>query len=259
MSQLFGGGRYTSAGATAWANTVVAATDRSLAARAHPARTAAAAMASVSRKRGADRVPAAVTLVGDSNITFGSTQIAIALTQRDAPYAVVDLARGSTTIRSSDCPIALVNCSTFNFWRTRIAQANARIATDAYVVDLGINDTLVRGSPTGRGYIKYSAKIGWLMHLFGGKPVFWTNLPCAIEPRARAVGCAVVNASLAGATRRWPNLRLINWAAVANSHRGYMTPGDIHYRTAGDLAWATAVAHAIDKSFGQTTPTFLTR
>jgi hypothetical protein len=259
MSQLFGGGAYTSAGATAWANTVVAATDATLAARAHPVPKAAAAPVVVPTKRGADRVPAAVTLVGDSNITLGSTQIAIALTQRDSPYAVVDLARGSTTIRSSDCPLGVLTCATYNFWRTRLVEANARIASDAYVVDLGINDTSGPGSPTGRGYAGYPAKIDWMMRLFAGKPVFWTNLPCALEPHARAVGCAVVNASLAAATRRWPNLRLINWARVADAHPGYMTAGDIHYRTGGDLAWATTVARALDRTFRQPTPTFLTR
>jgi hypothetical protein len=259
MSQLFGGVLYTSAGATAWASTVVAAADQTLAARAHPVGGSAAARVAAPTKRGADRVAAAITLVGDSNITLGSTQIAIALTQRDSPYAVVDLARGSTTIRSSDCALGLTTCATYNFWRTRLAEANARIATDAYVVDLGINDTESRGTPTSRGYSGYPAKVDWMMHLFGGKPVFWTNLPCAIEPRARAVGCAIVNASLAAATRRWPNLKLVNWAAVANAHRGYMTPGDIHYVTAGDLAWATMVASAVDKTFGQPTPTFLTR
>jgi len=259
MSPRFGAGLYTSVGASAWANTVVAATDRALAARAHPAHRPAAARAAEPGNRGADRVAAAVTLVGDSNITFGSTQIAIALTQRDAPYAVVDLARGSTTIRTSDCSIGLTTCSTFNFWRTRLDQANARIATDAYVVDLGINDTAVRGTPTGRGYFGYAAKIDWMMRLFAGKPVFWTNLPCAIEPPARAVGCAAVNASLAAATRRWRNLTLINWASVADSHPGYIAAGDIHYRTAGDLAWATTVASALDKTFGQPTPTVHTR
>jgi hypothetical protein len=259
MSPLFGGGLYTSAGATAWASTVVAAADRTLAARSHPASRPAAARVTVPTKRGADRVPAAVTLVGDSNITLGSTQIAIALTQRDSPYAVVDLARGSTTIRTSDCPLGVLTCPTYNFWRTRLVEANARIATDAYVVDLGINDTEGPGTPTGRGYAGYPAKIDWMMHLFGGKPVFWTNLPCAIEPPARKVGCTVVNASLAAATRRWPNLRVINWAAVADSHRGYMAAGDIHYVTAGDLAWATTVASALDTTFRQPTPTFLAR
>jgi hypothetical protein len=259
MSPLFGGVLYTSAGATAWASTVVAATDRTLAARAHPVHRPAVARAAAATNRGADRVPAAVTLVGDSNITLGSTQIAIALTQRNSPYAVVDLARGSTTIRSSDCALGLTTCSTYNFWQTRLVEANARIATDAYVVDLGINDTEGPGTPTGRGYAGYPAKIDWMMHLFRGKPVFWTNLPCKIEPRARAAGCAVVNASLAAATRRWRNLELVNWAAVANAHPGYMTPGDIHYVAAGDLAWATTVTSAIDRTFEQPTPTFLTR
>jgi hypothetical protein len=257
MSQLFGAGLYTSTGAAAWASTVVAATDRILAARSHPARRSA--LAALPTNRGADRVAEAVTLVGDSNITFGSTQIAIALTQRDDPYAVVDLARGSTTIRSSDCAIGVTACSTYNFWRTRLDEAKARIATDAYVVDLGINDTEVRGTPSSRGYAGYPAKIDWMMHLFAGRPVFWTNLPCAIEPPARAVGCAVVNASLAAATRRWHNLTLVNWAARANSHPEYITAGDIHYRTAGDLAWATTVARAIDTTFGQATPTVLSR
>jgi hypothetical protein len=251
MSPLFGGGLYTTAGAAAWAGTVVAAADKTLAAQAHPVDRPAAARTAAPTSRGADRVAAAVTLVGDSNITFGSTQIAIALTQRDSPYAIVDLARGSTTIRTSDCPLGVIRCSTYNFWRTRLVEANAKIATDAYVVDLGVNDTASRGTPTSRGYAGYPAKIDWMMHLFRGKPVLWTNLPCAIEPPARAVGCAIVNASLAAATRRWPNLRLVDWAAVANRHPGYMAAGDIHYMTAGDLAWATTVASAIDKTFGQ--------
>ena len=75
----------------------------------------------------------------------------IAFTRRDAPYAVVDLARSGAAIRSSDSTWrawVATPCPTRNFWRTRLAEANAKIATDAYVVDLGINDTEAPGTPT---------------------------------------------------------------------------------------------------------------
>ena len=262
VSPMFGVGLYTRRGATVWANTVVAAADAGLAkARLRtPAagpRRPAVAVGSVATKSRADHVPAAVSLVGDSNITFGSTQIALAFTQRDAPYAVVDLARGGTSIRSPDCAMTQTSCATHNFWQARLAQANAKIATDAYVVDLGINDTAGVGTASSPGYSRYSAKIDWMMPNFHGKPVFWTNLPCAIEPPARAAGCAIVNAALAGAALRWHNLKVIDWASVANSHPEYIKTGDVHYRPAGLLAWAATVAGATDKTFGQTTPAFL--
>jgi hypothetical protein len=190
------------------------------------------------RRRGSVR--AVVTFVGGANMMLGASERALALT-RATTYAIVDLTRRRGS--GSDCPAA--PCSTFDYWRGGCGGV-AKVASDAYVVNLGINDTVVVGSPGGPGYAAYGGKVDWMMRLFGGKPVFWSNLPCAIEPPARAVGCAAVNAALAAAPSRWPNLTVIDWATEANSHPEYLFSapglGAVHYSAVGALVWANAAA-----------------
>jgi hypothetical protein len=119
------------------------------------------------------------------------------------------------------------------------------------VNDLGINDTGKLGTATTPGYADYGQKIDWFMNSVGGKPVLWTNLPCAIEPPARLDACRQVNYALWFAPWRWPNLTVLYWNKVANSHPEYMAaPGEeVHYSVAGQWAWSKFVVDALDDRF----------
>ena len=198
----------------------------------------------------AGHVRAKVAFIGDSNIAFGATAIAEALTERNEPYELIDLASGGTSIRAQDCP-AWTPCTTFNYWKLRLSEARA--VPGAWVVNLGINDTWSAGTATSPGWVGYPAKIDWLMALLGSKPVIWTNLPCHIEPATLRTPCVAINQALAAAPARWPNLTILDWRTVANAHPEWMIDFGkwyaVHYDAAGQTAWATLVAKALDARF----------
>jgi hypothetical protein len=200
----------------------------------------------------AGRVRAVVTFVGDSNLIVGSAPVGLALTSSDQPYAMVQLAKPRAAIRCGD--MASPQSDTGDFWLHRLRDAQSKIATDAYIVNLGINDTLRPGVATGPGYSAYGQKIDWLMALLASHPVWWTNLPAEIEPPHLMAGCLAVNSALRAAERRWPNLTVLDWAALANPHPEYVAGQlGIHITWAGATAWAQLVLGALDNYFPSVT------
>ena len=200
----------------------------------------------------AGHVRATVMLIGDSNIALALSSIAFELTGRDDAYQLVDVARSGAAIRTDDCPALTLNCATHDFWKHRLAEALQRVTPDGFIVNLGINDTDAPGTPDTPGYTAYGAKIDWLMHLLpASKPVWWSNLPCDIEPKTRAVGCAAVNAAIRVAPKRWPHLIVLDWASLAKGRPKYLLPpkGEVHLSVQGGLAWAHLIATTLDAHF----------
>jgi hypothetical protein len=184
---------------------------------------------------------ATIALVGDSNLELAATSLGLAANAHDPTYLFVDAARKGAAIRYPSS----------NFWKVRLTQLER---VDGYVVNLGINDAGVAAISDGRGFSGYRAKVDWMMGLMPrSKPVWWTNLPCAIEPASTRSGCAVVNRALAGARARWSNLRVLDWAAVADSHPEYLPAslGGIHLSGPAAGAWARLVGRALDREFGR--------
>lgn len=191
-----------------------------------------------------------VTLVGDSNIVFGSFYLNTFMTPSEAGYVPVFLAAGGATIRWNGCLFGPCPDRDYtDYWATRIRQARQRVDSHAYVVSLGINDTREHGTATTRGYGFYGQKIDYIMQLLPRqRPVLWTTLPCRIEPPVTQTGCNHVNSALFAADSRWPNLTVANWGAVANTHHDYMLdPGrDVHYSVAGHVAYTRFVINALN-------------
>ena len=184
---------------------------------------------------------ATIVFLGDSNISFALTPVAFALTESDPSFAIVDVARASTGIRAPT-----------NYWKVRVQEVLARTEPDGFVVNLGINDTHLPGSVDTKGYAEYGTKVDWLMQLLPKKvPVWWTNLPCDLEPQNRVVGCGAVNAALAQAPSRWPNLTVLDFAAVARGHHDYLLKdtGAVHLAGPGATAWADLVSKALVERF----------
>lgn len=207
-------------------------------------------------------IRAVVAFVGDSNISFGGQSPVADLTygtdlnvypgsELNDNYVPVFVARGGAGIRAPDC--LTTSCATDDFWKIKLAATFAKITPDAVVTDLGINDALIAGTATTQGYADYGDKIDWLMGLLPDKPVFWTNLPCAIEPPAYRPGCETVNNSLTVASQRWSNLVVLNWGDIADNHPGWMryegTVYGVHYTDAGYDAWTQLVLGALDIAF----------
>lgn len=175
-----------------------------------------------------------VLFVGDSNLSLNRGRVmAAASADGFEPFVAARLGFG---IRTDD------------YWRTRLAEVAGKIdPPEAVVVNLGINDALLPGTAEGQGFVDYGRKLDWLMGLLGEQSVYWTNLPCAIEPPAFRPGCVEIDRALASAPARWTNLTVLDWASEANGHPEWMlTPGvEIHYSRAGQEAWTAFVLAAL--------------
>ena len=197
------------------------------------------------------RVPAEIALLGDSNFVVSAAYVSRALTTRPDPYVLTLVTRPGIGIRFPDCP-KNVSCATNDWWKVHLAATRGRSSWDGIVVDLGINDTSTIGSQTSPGWANYGAKIDWLMRLLPAKPVWWTNLPCRIEPPTRQVGCAAVNKALAAAPARWSRLTVLDWAKVADEHREYLGTSGVdlvHLTESGSKAYAELIRRALDGRF----------
>jgi hypothetical protein len=114
-----------------------------------------------------------------------------------------------------------------------------------WVFGLGTNDVAdVRaGSAVG-----LAARIDRMMSAAHGEPVLWVNTRTELSagPWADA-GERAWDAALARALARYPNLRIFNWAAVAQP--GWFLPDGIHYNSAGCAIRAHDIAAALARAF----------
>lgn len=198
---------------------------------------------------------AVVVYLGDSNILYGSAEFNDETywgyngNRLNNTYTNVFLTRPGARIKTPDC-INAANCTTYDYWKIKLAEILPKIKPDAIVINLGINDALLAGSAGGPGYSYYGQKIDWLMaKIPATSKVFWTNLPCAIEPTNLNTACQQINYQISQAPNRWPNLTLVNWSMAANTHPEYMNPGQVHYTSAGYTAWIKLVISKLDPVF----------
>jgi hypothetical protein len=197
-----------------------------------------------------------VLFVGDSNVTISAMEIVWSTTlldnHYDDAYVPVLASRVGATIRTHDC-VDAIGCASYNYWQIKLGNVLGKVKPDAIVNNLGINDTVYLGTQGSPGYAAYGKKIDWFMRLIPkSTPVFWTNLPCLVEPGIRGKGCKAVNAALADAHERWPNFVLVNWAKKANTHLEYMArtaagKPDVHMSATGSAAWIALVTAAMDR------------
>jgi lysophospholipase L1-like esterase len=206
-----------------------------------------------------------IMFLGDSNISRGGKWPVWDLTHGkgglldadhlDNNYVPVFVARAGAGIRTLDCLTTRRRCKTYDYWKIKLRETFRNVQPNAIVIELGINDTMGFGSASSPGYSEYAKKIDWLMELLPRKlPVLWTNLACDIEPTVRNGACDRVNDALALAPKRWPNLLVLDWAAVAKNHPEYMDPNlptayRIHYSDPGYAAWSQLVVRALDAKF----------
>jgi hypothetical protein len=114
-----------------------------------------------------------------------------------------------------------------------------------WVFALGTNDAadISAGSQVGM-----LARIERMMSDAHGDPVLWVNTRTELSagPWSEANEQAF-DGALHEALARYPNLRILNWAAVAQP--GWFLPDGIHYNSAGCAARARAIADGLARAF----------
>jgi hypothetical protein len=117
-----------------------------------------------------------------------------------------------------------------------------------WVFGLGTNDVanVEAGSAVG-----LTARIDSMMSAAHGEPVLWVNTRTELSagPWADA-GEQAWDAALAQALKTYPNLRIFNWAAVAQP--AWFLGDGIHYNTAGCAIRAHDIAAALARAFPAT-------
>jgi hypothetical protein len=114
-----------------------------------------------------------------------------------------------------------------------------------WVFALGTNDTanISAGSSVGM-----MARIQEMMSVAHGQPVMWVNTVTQLhsggwsEANEQAWDNALVKA-----LATYPNMRIFNWASVAQP--GWFLPDGIHYNPAGCAVRAQAIADALARAF----------
>jgi peptidoglycan/LPS O-acetylase OafA/YrhL len=114
-----------------------------------------------------------------------------------------------------------------------------------WVIALGTNDTadVYVGSSVG-----LAARIRRMMSVIGNEPVLWVNVKSLLSsgPYSETDMEDWDNALLA-ACSSYPNMRVFNWAAMAQP-QWFISDG-IHYTSAGSAARAAAIADALATAF----------
>jgi hypothetical protein len=114
-----------------------------------------------------------------------------------------------------------------------------------WVVALGTNDAanVSVGSP-----VSMTARIDRMMSVAHGEPVLWVNTRTLLSggPWSEANEQAWDDA-LVRALARYPNMRIFNWAAVAQV--GWFLPDGIHYNAQGCAVRAEAIPDALARAF----------
>ncbi len=112
---------------------------------------------------------------------------------------------------------------------------------------LGTNDTadVAVGSNVG-----VAARIERMMSVIRGEPALWVNVESLLGTGPYAEkNMQAWNRALLRACSRYPNMRVFNWAALAQ--RQWFIPDGIHYTSAGYVQRSRLIAEALALAFPQ--------
>ena len=114
-----------------------------------------------------------------------------------------------------------------------------------WVIALGTNDTanVAGGSTVGR-----LARIEQMLSVAHGEPVMWVDVKTLLAGSYwSGQDMQLWNDALHQACAKYPNLRVFDWAAVANP--AWYAPDGIHYSSDGYAARARMIAKALARAF----------
>jgi len=132
---------------------------------------------------------------------------------------------------------------------TDAAKVAERLVASGYrgcwVLALGTNDTadVAVGSS-----VTLAARIRRMMQIIGDEPVMWVNVKSLVTsgPYAES-NMELWNAALTDACPSYPNMRVFDWASVAENR--WFIPDGIHYYSPGYAARAHLIANALAQAF----------
>jgi hypothetical protein len=114
-----------------------------------------------------------------------------------------------------------------------------------WVMALGTNDTadVYVGSNVG-----LAARIQRMMSVIGHEPVLWVNVKTLLSSGPYAeTNMQMWDNALVSACRQYPNMRVFNWAHLANPD--WFTSDGIHYTSTGSAIRSAAIADALAAGF----------
>ncbi len=114
-----------------------------------------------------------------------------------------------------------------------------------WVIALGTNDAadVYVGSNVG-----LAARIQRMMSLIGHEPVLWVNVKTLVSSGAYAeANMQMWDNALLAACSEYPNMRVFNWAHLANP--AWFTTDGIHYTSTGSAIRAASIADALATGF----------
>jgi hypothetical protein len=114
-----------------------------------------------------------------------------------------------------------------------------------WVLALGTDDTanVYMGSQVGR-----MDRIEQMMSVVGNQPVLWVNVKSLLESGSYSeANMELWNSSLLQACASYPNMRVFDWASMAND--SWFISDGIHYTSEGDAQRARLTADSLVHAF----------
>jgi hypothetical protein len=206
-----------------------AAPDAGTAAAAATPRTSCASVAHIGDSTSADLISAAT-------LPNPAQQLPAQYSDVGVKHLLMDASGGRSIVEEMPGQVNGYNVA-LNWWNQGYR--------GCWVFALGTNDAanVSVGSAVG-----LTARINEMMSAAHGEPVLWVNTVTELSsgPWSEANEQAWDDA-LVSALARYPNLRIFNWAGVAQP--GWFLTDGIHYNSAGCAARAQAIADALAKAF----------
>jgi len=218
-----GGAAVSGAAATGSASRAVAAT------HATPLRTSCRSVAHIGDSTSVD-------LVSSADLPDPAQQLPARYTDVGVRHLLLDASGGRSIVETLPGQVNGYNVA-LNWWN--------RGYRGCWVFALGTNDTANVSSGGSPGL---AARIDEMMSVAHGEPVLWVNTVTQLSsgPWSDANEQAWDNA-LVSALRSYPNMRILDWAALAQP--GWFLPDGIHYDPLGCAIRAQTVADGLARAF----------
>jgi hypothetical protein len=177
-----------------------------------------------------------VDLISDSTLPDPAQQLTAQYSDVGVRHLLMDASGGRSIVEELPGQVNGYNVA-LNWWNQGYR--------GCWVFALGTNDAanVSVGSRVGM-----MARIQEMMSVAHGEPVMWVNTVTQLStgPWAEANEQAW-DSTLASALAMYPNMRIFNWAAMAQP--GWFLSDGIHYNSAGCAARAGAIAGALARAF----------